>query len=253
MLVAGSTTAEVSEIGSFAAKEPDGWMLVIDPGHGGLDAGAVKGEVYEKRLNMEVSLRVKEALRNESVSVRLTRDGDQTLSLQDRVEVANQRLKTILVSIHHNTAPRSEPRGVETYFCPGRPASVMRRQRMELGLEEGEAFEDRRSNFLAEFVQESVSASTGAADRGFKEQSFLVIRQTVGPSVLVECGFLTNEEEFVRLMQPDYQRQLGRGIAEGILRFIEESEEDLQFGLVLPRPEPSIEEDALAQSASAGS
>ncbi|MEM9481083.1 MAG: N-acetylmuramoyl-L-alanine amidase, partial [Verrucomicrobiota bacterium] len=245
--IEGVSSSGLEEL--IEAVEHDGWVVVIDPGHGGVDAGAVKGEVYEKMLNLNVAYHLEEALKAENIPVVLTRRDDDEVSLQSRVDFANKVPKCVFVSVHHNTAPKAEPKGVETYFCPNRPASVVRRQMAHFNVEDETAFKDQRSSLLAERVQAALCTMTGAADRGVKEQNFHVIRQTVGPSVLVECGFLTNDVESARLLHPDYQRKLGHGIAEGVLRFIEEAREDPHFGVVLPEVNGTEKQGEIAQSA----
>lgn len=236
-------------LGKVVSVRPqyDGWVVVIDPGHGGIDAGAFIKGMYEKGLNRAVAKWMRARLETAGIPSFMTRSDDEFLSLHMRAEAANRYAKCIFVSIHHNSAPSARPKGIETYYTGGRPATVLRRQREVYGFTET-GHDDGRSEILAKRIQAEVTKRTGAVDRGIKDQAFVVTREPVGPAVLVECGFLTNSEEAAKLRHPDYQKRLGHGIADGVLEFIRESGNDPLYGISIPG-RVAIEPANVAQSA----
>jgi N-acetylmuramoyl-L-alanine amidase len=174
-------------------------IVVIDPGHGGPDPGAVGiGGLNEVQIVDPVSNRVAELLRESGVDPVLTRTGDYDLDLDPRVDLANRIPANLFVSIHANAISMSRPdvNGLETYYYES-------------------------GNYLAETIHESLIDATGSNDRGVRTARFYVLRYTDMPAVLVELGFVTGDQDAPRLRDPDYQETLARGIARGILEYIE--------------------------------
>lgn len=176
-------------------------VVVIDPGHGGRDPGAVGiGGLQEKQVIFPMSLRVAELLEQQGVTVVMTRRDDSTLDLQNRVDIANRSQGNIFVSIHANAISMSRPdvNGVETYFSS----------------ESG-----RR---LAASLQSSMIAATGMNDRGVKQARFFVLRNTNMPAALVEVGFVTGAQDAPRLADPAWRETMSQAIARGILQYIQQ-------------------------------
>jgi N-acetylmuramoyl-L-alanine amidase len=124
-------------------------------------------------------------------------------------------------------------------------------EKSKLGLPSGWRFVDERGELLAQRVQAAVCEATGARDRGVKNKGHLVTKMVGPPSILVECGFLTNAEEAKRLVQAGYQERVARGVAKGVFSFLEEVLADPMFGILMPvKPE---KDRILSQSASAES
>ncbi len=174
--------------------------VVIDPGHGGRDPGAVGiGGLQEKQVIFPISLRVAELLENQGLTVILTRRQDISLDLQSRVEIANRARATVFVSIHANAISLSRPdvNGIETYYAS---ASGQR---------------------LAEALQASMLAATGMNNRGVKQSRFYVLRHTTMPAALVEVGFVTGVQDAPRLADPAWQERMAQAIAAGILRYFQ--------------------------------
>lgn len=174
--------------------------VVIDPGHGGRDPGAVGiGGLQEKRVIFPISLRVAELLRSQGLTVLLTRRQDISLDLQNRVDMANRARATIFVSIHANSINLSRPdvNGIETYYAG---ASGQR---------------------LAATLQASMLAATGMNNRGVKQSRFYVLRRTTMPAALVEVGFVTGAEDAPRLADPVWQEVMAQAIAAGILDYLQ--------------------------------
>ncbi|QQE63417.1 N-acetylmuramoyl-L-alanine amidase [Leptolyngbya sp. BL0902] len=176
-------------------------VVVIDPGHGGRDPGAVGiGGLQEKQVIFPISLRVAELLEQQGVVVVMTRREDITLDLQSRVDIANRARGNIFVSIHANAISMSRPdvNGVETYF----------------------ASESGRR--LAAAIQSNMLAATGMRDRGVKQARFFVIRHTNMPAALVEVGFVTGAQDAPRLADPAWRETAAQAIARGILQYIQQ-------------------------------
>ena len=206
-------------------------LVVIDPGHGGEDSGAVAQGVVEKDLNLDVGMRVARALRARGVDVRLTREDDHFVPLEDRVRFANALPGAVFVSIHFNDAAgegKTNPQasGIETFYCEhkltpgGSPwtwAALLGRGQAPVpdprwAVQEGQT--------LAGCIQGTLIAGTGAENRGIKERSLYVTHRVLGPAVLVEGGFVSHPGEARRLGDPVYRQVLAESIAEGIVKYL---------------------------------
>jgi N-acetylmuramoyl-L-alanine amidase len=206
-----------SPVAGTAAPAPF-TLVVLDPGHGGQDSGAMCGPVYEKDLTLDVAQRVDRLLQAQGLATLMTRVGDSYVSLQDRVAVTNRARDCILVSIHFNESKKVVS-GVETYFAEHQSAPAPRLVSW-IPFFQGPAAESPTlaSQSLARFIQEAMVARTKAPDRGTKAEQFFVIANVAVPAVLVEGGFL-NKEEIAKLESNDYRDQMAAAISEGILRY----------------------------------
>lgn len=225
---------------SLDSLEDDSLVIVLDPGHGGTDPGALRGEVIEKDINLDISGRVRKLLEKRGQRVVMTRSGDHEVSLNDRAAIANRYKNVLFVSIHQNAATSPSPQGVETYFAWPKPASVLARQRDLYELPADSEHEDERSRMLAERVQGAFCQTTGANDRGVKNKGFLVTRWVHGPSVLVECGFISNPDDAERIKDTRYRDRVADGIASGVLKYVDESAGDVLYGLYFPHGAPAV-------------
>ncbi|MGF1535667.1 MAG: N-acetylmuramoyl-L-alanine amidase [Elainellaceae cyanobacterium] len=184
-------------------RVPDGRILVvIDPGHGGFDPGAVgRGGLQEKNIVLPVSLQVAQILEQQGVSALLTRRVDREIDLEPRVQIAERANATLFVSIHANAISLNRPdvNGIETYYTSG----------------QGQRF--------AQIVHSSLLQATGGPDRGVRQARFYVLRNTSMPAILVETGFVTGAQDAPRLADPAYQTRLAQGIARGILQYIQQT------------------------------
>lgn len=178
-------------------EEDDGvFRVVLDPGHGGEDPGAVVGEAQEKDINLAIALLVRNQLaEQEGVVVLMTREQDVYPSLTDRADFANREKADLYVSIHANSLEDNSYAGIFTFYHPDK----------------------RSSRTPAETIQAAVTAASGGLDRGVRSEDYAVLRETDMPAVLVETGFMTCPEELALLLDADYQKLLAQGIAEGIL------------------------------------
>ena len=173
-------------------------LVVIDPGHGGKDPGAIglRG-LREVDVILPISLEVSRLLQQQGVQVMMTRNADYFVSLQGRTSMANRARADIFVSIHANAVGggRSNVNGMETFYTGNRE--------------------------LAEVIHRSILRNvTVARDRGVKRSRFYVLRTSRMPAALVEVGFLTGSIDNARLANPAYRSQMARAIAQGILDYI---------------------------------
>ncbi len=180
------------------AKEDDEILIVLDPGHGGVDDGCIREGIKEKEINLAIALSLRDLLVEMDYQVLMTREEDSYLSLEDRVTLANDYGADIFVSIHQNAYEDEAVCGIETWFDG-----------------EAENAEDRRR--LARLIHGQALDAGDAADREIRADSaYYVTRHTRMPSCLIETGFLSNKEEREALGSAKYQDRLARGIAQGI-------------------------------------
>ena len=203
--------------------------VIIDPGHGGKDAGATNRLGTEARYNLQVANYLKQILEAQRYNVIMTRSDDRYLSLQQRVDIANRiKENAIFISIHHNSAGNSAARGIETFTLS--PVGVAHYGR---GLKASDFtaktgnYHDSANVALATAVHGTVltnlkDAKTGRSytlDRGIKRARFSVISGVKHPSILLECGFMTNPYEARLIHDAGYQRTLAKSVAMAIERY----------------------------------
>ncbi len=214
--------------------------VVLDPGHGGSEDGAIgAGGLKEKDLVLDVARMVAARLRAEGFEVTLTRDGDEDLSLDDRAAVANRLRADLFVSIHANASRFSHARGAETYFLAreatddkARTTAALENNAAGAAPESGagrnlslilwdlaqvEYLED--SALLAETIQAEFNRVLSIPDRGVRQAPFRVLVGATCASVLVELGFLTNREEARLLESSAYRQKLATALSDAIRRF----------------------------------
>src|SRR6266540_3550312 len=197
-------------------------VVVLDPGHGGQDSGAMCDGVLEKDLTLDVARRIDRLLEAEGIATLMTRLGDTYVSLADRAAFANRVRDCIFVSIHFNEDNKPVASGVETYYAAHQitAGSFLASWLPFLWRALSESPNSESQN-LAGFVQEALVARTRAVDRGIQARQFFVIANVTSPAVLMEGGFLTNKEDISKLASEDYRDQIAAAVADGILRYRE--------------------------------
>lgn len=197
-------------------------VVVLDPGHGGADSGATAGNVLEKNLALDIAQRIDRLLAAQNVATVTTRTGDSYVALSDRVALANRAENAIFVSIHFNDGSRTVASGVETYFAAQqtthRPALASWLPFLRMVSSDQPNVE---SQSLAGFIQQELVRRTHASDRGTKTEQFYVLANVRHPAALVEGGFLTNNEEVMKLSEPKYREEIASAISSGILKYRE--------------------------------
>lgn len=188
--------------------------VVIDPGHGGHDAGAVSAIAKEKDLNLAVARKLRRLLERQGYRVVMTRDADYFLTLQQRVDIANRIPDSIFVSIHHN-AGRHAASGIETFtLAPQGTVSPFARSRRFDELAGNN--QDSENIALATAVHSRVIRSSGAIDRGIQRARFSVLCTINRPAILFEGGFVSNPTECGKMVTSGYQNLLANSICQGI-------------------------------------
>src|SRR6059058_5515877 len=199
--------------GSFA-------VVVLDPGHGGQDSGAMCGGVLEKDLTLDVARRIDRLLNSEGIATLMTRVGDTYVSLADRAAFANRVRNCIFVSIHFNEDNQPVASGVETYYAGHQiTAGSLLASWLPFLWRPLSDSPNPESQNLAGLIQASLVARTRSVDRGTQARQFFVIANVTSPAVLIEGGFLTNKEDISKLATEDYRNQIAAAVADGILRY----------------------------------
>lgn len=214
--------------------------VVLDPGHGGADTGAVAGGLVEKELTLDLARRVAGVLKRRGVPVHLTREDDRYVPLPTRVRRADALPEAIFVSIHFNHAS-SAAGGVETFFTARKdplapvlasaanPANGSRLWQWvswlggngENGTVAGaEPAPGGEGQALASRIQAALVGGVAATDRGVKERSLYVTHHVRAPAVLVEGGFLSNPAEAKKIAEPAYRQRLADSIGAGIIEYL---------------------------------
>lgn len=176
------------------------YRIILDAGHGGSDGGTqgngMNSDLVEKDINLAVVLRMKKILEDLGSEVVLTRESDDTLSLDERVEIANSNEADLFVSIHCNYyEDDASIRGLECYYY-----------------EESDCGKQ-----LAEEILEKIKESGNADTRNAKESNFYVLKRTKVPAVLIELGYLSNVKESKLLADEQYQETLAEELVKGIV------------------------------------
>jgi len=216
--------------------------ILLDPGHGGRDPGAVgRAGTEEKGVVLDIGMRLKARLELEGFEVTMTRAADESVALGQRSKMANGQKAELFISVHANSSPNRKACGVETYFLSEEKSdwerSVAARENAALDVESGDTLgmSDElaliltdlaqneylvESSELAAKIQQRVVPQARVANRGVRQANFYVLRCNYMPAVLVECGFLSNRSEEKLLRDPKHRQQLAEGIALGIVEFV---------------------------------
>jgi N-acetylmuramoyl-L-alanine amidase len=192
--------------------------VVIDPGHGGSDTGAIGTRgTKEKDLVLDIANRIEKHLESYGVNTKLTRGKDSFLRLSARTAKADKLGADILVSVHLNSARNPDTEGIETYTLPaaGHPSTA--------GNDDDKTYSgnknDKANTLLAYHVHKQMLALCGGADRGIRHARFDVLQNASCPAILVECGFISNKGEEAKLQQAEHREKIAKGITRGVLLY----------------------------------
>ncbi|MBE3602637.1 N-acetylmuramoyl-L-alanine amidase [bacterium] len=219
-------------------------IVMIDPGHGGRDPGTESASgVEEKDIALQIALRLRSALVARGVDARLTRSADAFIPLDERTRIANAAGADLFVSIHLNSSPDAATTGIETYYLNNTTdRATIRLARMENGIAGGysapggpdlhyiltdlrQQYKANESASLARMIEAATVADAAAEtgirvnELGAKQGPFYVLVGALMPSVLVECGFLSNPSEARLLQSPAYQQAIADGIAQAVAHY----------------------------------
>jgi len=218
-------------------------IIVIDPGHGGKDSGAIGNGFMEKEVVLQISNQLSEKLRALGYTVYMTRTNDTFIELKDRTKFANNKEADLFISVHANSIPKtSDPngaQGIETYFLsPTRSERSMRVAALENSEEMEEMGQYGKLSFLSFLNKEKIIASNKMAidlqkgmlgslrkqfpyvhDNGVREAPFWVLVGAQMPAVLLEVGYISHPDESARIADEKYQRWMVDGLVEGVGRY----------------------------------
>lgn len=221
VLVSAITISIISAKANFQAQGLPlaGEVIVIDPGHGGVDGGAVsKDGVIEKEITLKIAVFLRDYLQEAGAYVVMTRESDIDLAepntqniskrkaedLMKRVHLIKEKQANAVISIHLNAFPQSRYSGAQTFYHPSRK-------------------ENKR---LASFIQQSLIHHLENTDRIPKQKGDVyLLKESPVPTALVEVGFLSNPEETKLLRTEDYQRKIAASIYSGIIGFYSDQQE----------------------------
>jgi N-acetylmuramoyl-L-alanine amidase len=213
--------------------------IIVDPGHGGADPGAIGlGGLREKDVTLRLAKSLSAKLRTMGFHVVTTRDNDRTVSLEERTAIAEASQGDVFVSLHANAAPRRSVHGIETYY----PDQNHERHSLRVAMRENGVSRDQlddlqrtlakfrigeispRSRQLASIVQGQLTRSLPGRygkiqDLGAKKGAFYVLFLSNMPAILVEAGFLTNTKDASRLRDGDFLDSVASQIAAGLVRY----------------------------------
>jgi N-acetylmuramoyl-L-alanine amidase len=222
-------------------------MVVLDPGHGGKDPGAVGTMSKEKNIALSISQKTRDLIKykKDGMRVKMTRDDDTFIGLYDRARFANQNGADLFLSIHVNASTSPEPHGTETFAMGVHKnkanLKVMKRENSAILMEENH--EEKYNGFnpkseeatimfklrqhaylkqsltLAREIENAFQRRTKRASRGVKQAGFLVLWKTTMPSVLVETGFISNPNDQKFLNTEVGQKHMANAIYQAILDY----------------------------------
>lgn len=224
----------------FTFSLAHGTVVLIDPGHGGEEHGAMaklQGKtIHEKDLSLRLSTKIKEIL-SKKTSTFLTRSLDRTVSLQERADLADLVKADLFLSIHFNSAPSNKFHGFELYYLDNKSnAATQKVEKHENATLKGE--ELIVNQILVDLViQQTVSHSKKLSsdvhskvrpvlkrykivDRGIKPGLFYVLALSKRPGLLIEVGFMSNEEELKKMNNEKFLDDMAEAIAEGVFQYI---------------------------------
>lgn len=222
-----------------AAGRP--FVVVVDPGHGGTDTGAIgKNGIKEKDVALAISKKLAARIKNDiGAKVYLTRDTDKTLTLEERDAVAVSKKADIFISIHANASTNRKQAGIETYYLNNASdeaaAKLAKRENRSAGKKLSDVqhilstmlqnYDAAESEFLASDVQKALFDTIGKKYKGVKNRKvrsalFYVLVGAKCPAILVETSFISNPLEEKRLKNPAYQDDVAVAVAGGIKKYI---------------------------------
>lgn len=202
MIFAGKKLSELAVNGEVKEENP---LVVIDAGHGGDDPGKVgMGGVLEKDINLQIANRLGKHLETQGFQVIMTRSedvsaGSKKEDMRKRVQVINECMPLIVVSIHQNSYSDPSVKGPQVFYYT-------------------ESEESQRAAYI---VQEELRIVEPHNTRQAKaENQFYMLKKTKVPTIIVECGFLSNREDTEKLVQEEYQEKISQAICNGVIKWL---------------------------------
>ncbi len=203
------------------------FVLVIDPGHGGVDVGAVRGIFKESDITLKVAQKIQNLIQadmNQNVVVILTRETNKSLSLENRVKVAETKNADLFISLHANSSQASYVSGMEFYFKKGvyniKLPEIEASTSIKKIVGDLTAFgQTRQSLKFNQILQNQVKALGADSKTVIKRAPFFVIEKTTMPSALIEIGYISNISEAKLLLTDERQQEIAETIVKSIFDF----------------------------------
>ncbi len=193
----GQTEFQTSSTKSLLEELPlFGATILVDPGHGGSDPGAISGGVQEKDVVLNVSLLLKSKLEALGANVDMTRDSDQTLTLQERIDASNRICPDVFVAVHGNSVAKKNISGIETYYY------------------------DSRDQKLADLFLDTLSRELHEQAKWSHARNLFVLDGNSVPAALVEIGYLTNSRTRALLKTSAYQDKVASALTNSLLTYL---------------------------------
>lgn len=180
---------------NFIISNAASYKVFIDAGHGGKDNGSTHNGYFEDAINLQIAQKLEDKLIDEGIKVEMSRDDDSYISLSKRAIKSNNSDADMFISIHQNASLNKNANGIETYYMGA------------------------KNKDLATTIHKSVVNYTNANDRNIKTKNLQVLRDNQKPSILLECGFISNSSEGYKLSTDEYQDKVVDGIVDGIKKY----------------------------------
>ena len=226
--------------------EAKAYVVILDPGHGGVDGGASRGSFVEAKIVYQIAARIEAELKKKSdIEVYLTHGMNHGKSLHERVEYAELKKADLFLSLHANSSPSTQVSGLEYYFNAGNNSPVLFKNSKNTLANKPDQIVDVIKKDLVEFgktkrsleLSQNIQVVWTASEFGkaptttskIRRAPFYVIENTSMPSVLVEVGFISNQREAKKLVSSSYQEELAHALTEAIINFKEKSDKKPSF------------------------
>jgi N-acetylmuramoyl-L-alanine amidase len=181
-------------------------LVVIDPGHGGSEPGAIHQGIYEKDLNIDIALRLEELLKQNNIKTYMIREDDTDVGLYERAYIANKLGAALFLSIHNNAMTNNPGYDGTMTLCYSKSW--------------GSGFTGYR---FAQIVHESVLGKLGTTNRGIIERpNLVVLRETKMPAVIAEIAYMTNQKDLNNLKQEEFRQRSAEALCEAIIKALTE-------------------------------
>ncbi len=175
-----------------------GYTIVLDPGHGGKDGGAVGvNDTVEKEVTYITAEHIKRELQKHDAIVELTRQGDAFVELEERVQIAMDKQADLFISIHYDGFELEEVNGITTYYY------------------------HQKDEQIARLIHKNImKEKMNARDRGVTHGDYYVLRENQVPAVLLELGYMTNPDDEERMNRDDFQQHIAKAVVDGMIEFL---------------------------------
>ncbi len=209
--------------------------IILDPGHGGHDKGAVGPWGNEKDFNLDVARRARNILTAQGYEVKFTRSTDVFIPLHDRANFANRHKNAIFISIHFNASNNRNATGIETFTLAPRgvPSTAQDGPRVSDFVQCKGNARDQENMALATAMHSSMLKHLQLFDRGVKRARFVVIREITIPGVLLEGGFVSHPKDSHKIASSQFRQQFALAIADAVRKY--------KISTTSPQPTPYLQ------------